>query len=99
MNQGAGNKFRKSEWYSVWQGHRKFDLFAERDEAIHRTQRRLVSNAYSMDALKKLEPYVDQTLTVLLSKLSEFAINGKDRTIDMALWAQLFAFGMFTFPG
>lgn len=28
---GAGTKFRKSDWYSVWQGHRKFDLFAERD--------------------------------------------------------------------
>ncbi|KAK3678025.1 hypothetical protein LTR78_002120 [Recurvomyces mirabilis] len=29
---GAGTKFRKSEWYSVWQGHRKFDLFGERNE-------------------------------------------------------------------
>ena len=24
----AGTKFSKSDWYSVWQGHRKFDLFA-----------------------------------------------------------------------
>lgn len=23
---GAGTKFAKSPWYSVWQGHRKFDL-------------------------------------------------------------------------
>ena len=24
----AGTKFSKSDWYAVWQGHRKFDLFA-----------------------------------------------------------------------
>ncbi len=24
----AGTKFSKSSWYSVFQGHRKFDLFA-----------------------------------------------------------------------
>lgn len=24
----AGTKFSKSSWYEVWQGHRKFDLFA-----------------------------------------------------------------------
>ena len=24
----AGTKFSKSGWYGVWQGHRKFDLFA-----------------------------------------------------------------------
>ena len=24
----AGTKFSKSDWYGVWQGHRKFDLFA-----------------------------------------------------------------------
>jgi hypothetical protein len=46
-----------------------------------------------MDALKKLEPYVDQTLGVILSRLSQF--GGKDAIIDMALWAQLFAFGTY----
>ncbi len=39
---GAGARFRKSDWYSVWQGHRKFDLFAEQDEKPHASQRRLV---------------------------------------------------------
>ena len=49
---GAGTKFRKSEWYSVWQGHRKFDLFAEKDEKIHGKQRSMISAAYSMASLK-----------------------------------------------
>ncbi|KAF2805108.1 cytochrome P450 [Mytilinidion resinicola] len=85
---GAGSKFRKSDWYSVWQGQRKFDLFAERDESIHRAQRRLMSNIYSMDTLKKLEPYVDEVLKVLFSRLSALG----SEPVNMGLWAQLFAF-------
>jgi cytochrome P450 len=87
---GAGSKFRKSDWYSVWQGHRTFDLFGERDEKVHGKQRRLVSNIYSLDQLKKMEPYVDSTLTLFLSRLQEV---GKQGAIDMGKWAQMFAFG------
>ena len=85
----AGTKFRKSDWYSVFQGHRKFDLFAERNERIHGEQRRLVSRAYSMDALKDLEPYVDHAINVFLDKMNQK--EGKD--VDMGNWVQLFAFG------
>ncbi len=88
---GAGSKFRKSDWYSVWQGHRTFDLFGERDEKIHGKQRRLVSNIYSLDQLKKMEPYVDSTLTLFLERLNEVGQKG---AIDMGHWAQIFAFGM-----
>lgn len=87
---GAGSKFRKSDWYSVWQGHRTFDLFGERDEKIHGKQRRLVSNIYSLDQLKKMEPYVDSTLTLFLNRLEEV---GRQGAIDMGKWAQMFAFG------
>ena len=87
---GAGSKFRKSDWYSVWQGHRTFDLFGERDEKIHSKQRRLVSNIYSLDQLKKMEPYVDSTLTLFLERLGEAAKKG---AVDMAKWNQIFAFG------
>lgn len=85
---GAGTQFRKSDWYSVWQGHRKFDLFAERDEKIHSQQRRLVSRAYSMDALKSLEPHVDTAVKTFLSKMSAH----KGQLVDMGKWTQLFAF-------
>ena len=86
---GAGTKFRKSDWYSVWQGHRKFDLFAERNEKLHGEQRRLVSRAYSMDALKDLEPYVDNAVQVFLDKMSE----RQGQVVDFGRWVQLFAFG------
>ncbi|KAJ8112601.1 hypothetical protein OPT61_g5064 [Boeremia exigua] len=83
---GAGSKFRKSAWYSVWQGHRTFDLFGERDERIHGKQRRLVSNIYSLDQLKKMEPYVDSTLTLFLGRLRDIGEKG---AIDMGKWAQI----------
>ncbi|XPS73243.1 hypothetical protein M3J09_005393 [Ascochyta lentis] len=86
---GAGSKFRKSDWYSVWQGHRTFDLFGERDEKIHGKQRRLVSNIYSLDQLKKMEPYVDSTLTLFLERLGDVGSKG---AVDMGTWAQMFAF-------
>jgi cytochrome P450 len=87
---GAGSKFQKSDWYSVWQGHRKFDLFGERDEKIHGKQRRLVSNIYSLDQLKKMEPNIDGTLTLFLERLNDVRKKG---AVDMGKWAQMFAFG------
>ncbi len=88
-----GTKFRKSDWYSVWQGHRKFDLFAERDERIHGEQRRLVSRAYSMDALKDLEPFVEDSIKVFMAAMEERV----GKVVDLGNWVQLFAFGSF-FP-
>ncbi|KAF5862062.1 hypothetical protein ETB97_012209 [Aspergillus alliaceus] len=85
---GPGSRFRKSDWYSVWQGRRKFDLFPERDANIHAAQRRLVNSIYSMSRLKELESYLDDVLTVFLTRLSQTSV----RRIDMSYWAQLFAF-------
>jgi cytochrome P450 len=85
---GAGSKFRKSDWYSIWQGHRKFDLFAERDEGIHAGQRRLVSSVYSMSSLKDLEEYVNEAVNVFMAKMKEM----QGQTVDMGKWTQLFAF-------
>lgn len=88
---GPGTKFRKSEWYSVWQGHRKFDLFAERDEHIHGLQRRLVSRIYSMESLKDLEKYVDDAVAHLVGIVRA----RQDQNINMGLFVQLFAFGQY----
>ena len=67
----AGTKFYKSDWYSVMQGRRKFDLFAERNERLHGEQRRLVSSAYSMEALKDLEPFVDKAISVFMDCMNQ----------------------------
>ncbi|KAL4779050.1 cytochrome P450 [Aspergillus varians] len=85
---GAGSSFKKSDWYSVWQGRRRFDLFAERDAKIHGTQRRFVNAIYSFSGLKELEPYLDDALEIFLSQLALMHAQ----PIDMGYWAQLFAF-------
>ncbi|KAF1989255.1 cytochrome P450 [Aulographum hederae CBS 113979] len=88
MYVGAGTKFRKSDWYSVWQGRRKFDLFAERDEGIHGSQRRLIASAYSMTSLKDLERYVDSGIQCFEQRMNE----REGTVIDLGNWVQLYAF-------
>lgn len=86
---GAGTKFIKSNWYSVWQGRRKFDLFAERDERVHRSQRQLISRIYSIDSLKDLEEYVDDAVVRFIQLMRD----RRDEVVDIGLFVQLFAFG------
>lgn len=89
---GPNSGFRKSDFYSVWQGTRKFDLFAGRDEKVHGQHRKLVARAYTMETLKDLEPYVDNMLEVFTRKMDEH----KDQKIDMSKWVQLFAFDVIS---
>ncbi|KAL9093089.1 MAG: hypothetical protein Q9159_000448 [Coniocarpon cinnabarinum] len=75
----AGSGFRKSNWYNVWQGHRKFDLFGEQDERIHGHQRRLVSSAYSLKSIQDLEKYIDDAVAHFLKRMEDI----RTQTIDM----------------
>ena len=87
---GAGTKFRKSDWYSVWQGRRTFDLFAERDEGIHANQRRLVSGIYAMQNLMQHQDQVDKAIEALVRRMRD---QGSGVVVDLGVWLQLFAFG------
>ena len=87
----AGNKFHKAAAYNVVQGTRSFDLVGQRDEKIHSEQRKLVARAYSMDSMVYLEPKVDLVISQMVEQLDK--INGQ--TIDLGLWLQLYAFGMW----
>ncbi|KAF4308372.1 cytochrome p450 family protein [Botryosphaeria dothidea] len=86
----AGKKFTKGEVYIPLKGKRPFDLTGERDEHVHGQQRRLVSQAYTMETMKSLEPYVDTTIKVLLKKFEEISADGQ--AVDFAYLIQLFAF-------
>lgn len=87
---GAGTNFNKGESYIPFRGMRTFDLFTERDERVHGQQRRLVASAYTMNAIKSLEPYVNHTTAVLLAKLGE--LSAKGQAVNIAYLLQLFAF-------
>ncbi|KAI1204124.1 cytochrome P450 [Annulohypoxylon truncatum] len=84
----AGNKFYKSQSYSVLQGTRPFDLAGQRNEKIHSEQRKLVARSYSMDSVVYLEPHVDTVINALVTRLKGFY----GEPIDLGYWMQLFAF-------
>jgi hypothetical protein len=84
-----GSGYRKSKWYSVWQGRRKFDLFGEQDEKVHGKQRALVSAIYSMKSIDDLEKYIDVAVVHFLQRMEE----RRSASIDMGQWLQFFAFG------
>jgi len=64
-------------------------LFAERDEGVHSSQRRLVSRIYAMDSHKNLEPYIDDAI----ARLVEILRGRQDSVRNIGRFVQLFAFG------
>ncbi|KAI0409036.1 cytochrome P450 [Xylaria palmicola] len=86
----ANGAYPKSASYAVVKGSRPFDLAGERDEKVHAAQRRLVARAYTMESSMKLEPQVNELVSLLLTKLDDVAYSGQ--TIDLGYWLQLFAF-------
>ncbi len=84
-----GTKFRKSDWYSAWQGKRTFDLFPERDEGVHGKQRRLVSGIYAMGSISRYQGRVNEAIDAFVKEIEKRV----DTVMDLGNWLQLFAFG------
>ncbi len=61
---------------------------SERDERVHSSQRRLVGQIYSMDALKDFEKYVDDAVALFNKEMHDRL----GQNVDMGLFVQLFAF-------
>ncbi|KAK5053697.1 hypothetical protein LTR84_001658 [Exophiala bonariae] len=96
MIYGIGSKFSKSDWYEPSRGARRFDLFAQQSERIHRTQRRVVNNIYTTASLRDSESAMDVTISRFMDVLE----NRCRGPIDLGKWLQLFAFdviGQITF--
>lgn len=85
---GPGSKYRKSDWYSVWQGTQKTDLFAERDIATHANLKKNISRVYAMSSLTAMEKYVDDAVVFFMTCMAERS----NQAIDLGVWLQLLAF-------
>ena len=67
------------------------DVFATRDEDVHRLMRRPVANLYSVTNLLRLETLMTSTVQYLFVRLDElFADKGVD--FDLFNWIQFFMF-------
>lgn len=89
-------KFTKSDFYSL------FDIktpagtasttFSVRDEAVHKAKKRPVANAFSMSALRELEPMNDACSAILVRKLRERC----RQDIDLGTWLHWYAFDVIS---
>ena len=92
---GIGKGFVKSDFYSVWQnivnGKRAASMVFTTDEAQHARMKRPVAPAYSLSTLVEIEPLIDSTTAVFMSRLDElFAETGN--VCDLGKWLQWYAF-------
>lgn len=78
---GITTKFIKSEFYSLSEvydenGELLPDPFILKDKALHTRMKRNAANAYSLNGLVQMEPYVDAVTMTLLKMLDRFAEAG-----------------------
>ena len=66
-------------------------LFSTRSEVEHREQRKKVANAYSLEALLKMEGEIDGCGVLFLEKMGGFAERGEG--VDLGAWLQYY--GLF----
>ena len=67
------------------------DVFATRDEDLHRRMRRPVANLYSVANLLTFEPLLVSTIEYFFSRLDEL-FTDKTVSFNLCDWLQLFTF-------
>ena len=82
----------KGSFYGVLGGKRKFDLVSKSDEKTHAFQRRLVARTYTTEAVKSLEPVVNEMIEKLVKRLDSM----HDRSFDINHIVRLFTFDVIT---
>ncbi|KAJ5392315.1 P450 monooxygenase [Penicillium cosmopolitanum] len=89
---GAGSKFSKSDYYDSFgspsMAHR--DVFTQKSNEKHATERRKTSNLYAMSSMVTYEPFVDEVNARFIAALADHASHGLD--FDLFTWMQFYAF-------
>jgi cytochrome P450 len=76
---------------AVSKGNRLPSLFSTTDEVFHANLRRSVNSAFTMSALVKYEPFVDEVVEVFFSQTDKIFAQ-PNKICDFAEWLQFFAF-------
>lgn len=66
------------------------DVFATRNEHIHRTMKQPIAAIYSMSNLVSFEPYVKSTIEYFFSRLDSLFVE-TSKVCNFGLWLHLFA--------
>lgn len=95
---GIGTKFFKGPFYSLVAAYDEEgvlpDPFILTDRQLHTRVKRSAANAYSLNTLVQLEPYLDGVTERLVKKLEGFARDGK--AVDIAPLMQAYAMDAVT---
>jgi cytochrome P450 len=91
---GLTGAFPKSAFYPIqsisWQKKPQMNLFSTRDPVYHRDQKKKVAGAFSLTNLLESEAAIDSCTELFMSRLDQWASNGKP--IDLGMWLQYYAF-------
>lgn len=92
---GFKQRLEKSEFYDAImpriKGGKLPDVFATRDEGIHRQMRRPVANLFSVTNLLTMEPLMTSILRYFFARLDE-QFADQDVELDLFKWIQFFIF-------
>lgn len=95
---GIGTKFQKSPFYELSQAHDDEGLlpdpFILTNKELHSRMKRNASNAYSLNGLVQMEPWIEPVTQRLIEKLRLCAANGEAVDFGMML-ANYFMDGVF----
>ena len=74
-------------------GRTSVSLLSSRDETWHDEQRRLINSAFNLSSILKYEPWVDDTVRLLLHKIRKQLDNkgAKGGTLDLHKRLSFFA--------
>ncbi|KAF2107470.1 putative benzoate 4-monooxygenase cytochrome P450 [Lophiotrema nucula] len=76
LYQKGGRMFPKTEFYDAY-GAAHPNVFGMRDEPMHSIRRRHMSHSFSITSVKKMEPYLDENITILKNRLSRYCNTGE----------------------
>lgn len=87
-----GGKYSKTDYYKPLQSSDidKQNIFPMQDNELHKNRRRKISSLYTMSSMVCYEKAVDETTTVCIRKMHQFAEQG--RLINIPQWMQYYAF-------
>ena len=87
----AGKGFHKTDFYGVFPPPENPDIFTEMREDVHAQKKRVAAVPYSMNAMQKFAPFIDDTIQLFMEKMNKFA-DTPDQPVDLGNWLHYFAF-------
>ncbi|KAI1323675.1 cytochrome P450 [Xylariaceae sp. FL0255] len=93
----AGRRFYKTDFYGVFPPPENPDIFTETREDVHAVKKKVANVCYSMTAMSRLTPFIDDTIDVLVDKMSGFCSSSENQgkpliPFDLGNWLHYFAF-------